>query len=863
MDLFKEFGNWANYDEEYKDCTWPDGDQRLLNCKLKNCKYDSQPIYGQFEGGLGYWPYMTEAKGVKWMVPGSVSGYYNKYGSTFQTTFHQLCTNMGGSIQISNNILLAPDGYSFEPNADGKVDGMLGYMLQNTPIGKMHPDDNRNFWTVVADTENFSGPLMYASPYFWEHPNSWRPEIRTWSDPDVKIGGATEGTEGNVGTVAVEMDGYYYFRMQDTEMHLDDNGDSTTITTGHVKYLRDWAWEVLEPVLDGTNSNTSPADVRAASQNARTKPDCIIRGQCDECWGEYLVSGQYGSGEDPFGYTVGGWGIGDDRVGGNPKESNDEWCHSKMPVDTSSPFLTCSNRVCRLTPYYRIPSDKSSDRGELIAEIDLPIDIKTALDAHAEKLWEPVSRANHGEYLDFPGDDQMACFDKPGPADPTLYCRRTTDERWLAYRWYRFVDQPEMNQVIGSLPEDEQEETKCYMQARIERLHEMQAKEQSPRWFDAPGALPIGKVKIDQGFIVTPPPGLEIGYVPVSIYTKLRHKPDDCEVVEGEYSSEPNPLPENYFVEPIWWRIDHSRDPQQCYPTNFSGDTYDVPGTLYLSKRDGSGDKYPYTIPKREEVGNFVPIDYDSDQCPRDGFGGLNPTPAPTPVPTPPTGFACFSESSTVEVRDKGIVSMKELQIGDQVLVSADTYEPIYSFGHYHKTIETQFLKILTTSSMSPLEITKDHMLFVNGRPVPASLVKFGDQLSLPDPGTTVTVEGIEAVSRKGAYAPFTPSGTIAVNGILASTFVAFQESEYLSIGGLRTPISFQWVAHTFETPHRTFCSFASTWCERELYSSTGISLWVYLPLHITEFAFAYGKPLAASLLLIRLVFRLRDSSKM
>lgn len=64
---FEEFGNWANYEEEFKDCTWPEDDDRLLNCKMDNCQYDSQPIYGTFEGGMGYWPYMTEAKGVKWM----------------------------------------------------------------------------------------------------------------------------------------------------------------------------------------------------------------------------------------------------------------------------------------------------------------------------------------------------------------------------------------------------------------------------------------------------------------------------------------------------------------------------------------------------------------------------------------------------------------------------------------------------------------------------------------------------------------------------------------------------------------------------------------------------------------------------
>lgn len=148
-----------------------------------------------------------------------------------------------------------------------------------------------------------------------------------------------------------------------------------------------------------------------------------------------------------FGYSVDGWGVADDRVEGNPEESDADWCHSKLPVDTSSPFLTCNNRVCRLTPYYRLPTDRSSDKGDLIAENDLPSDIKTALDAHAKELWEPVARQNHGGYLDGPDIDQMACFDKPGPADPTLYCRRTTDERWLAYRWYRFVDQPEMNQV--------------------------------------------------------------------------------------------------------------------------------------------------------------------------------------------------------------------------------------------------------------------------------------------------------------------------------------------------------------------------------------------------------------------------------
>lgn len=108
-------------------------------------------------------------------VPAAVSGYYSKFGTAFLNDLHQPCTNLGGAIQVSNNILLPADGYSFEPNSNGDVDGMLGYMLQRTPIGKMHADDDRNYWTIVVDTENFQGPLVYSSAYHWEHPNSWRP----------------------------------------------------------------------------------------------------------------------------------------------------------------------------------------------------------------------------------------------------------------------------------------------------------------------------------------------------------------------------------------------------------------------------------------------------------------------------------------------------------------------------------------------------------------------------------------------------------------------------------------------------------------------------------------------------------------
>jgi hypothetical protein len=174
---------------------------------------------------------------------------------------------------------------------------------------------------------------------------------------------------------------------------------------------------------------------------------------------------------------------------------------------------------------------------------------------------------------------------------------------------------------------------------------------------------------------------------------------------------------------------------------------------------------------------------------------------------------------------------MKELKIGDLVLTSASTYEAVYSFGHYHPKLEANFLKITTSSPFSkPLEISEQHMLFVNGRAIPASLVRIGDLLSLATPKTSSTVRverKIGTVVRQGVYAPFTPSGTLVVNKILASTFVAFQVSDVVMLGGgrIRTPLTFQWLAHTFESLHRTICSVAPRVCQRERYSSNGVSL--------------------------------------
>mmetsp|Transcript_25229 Transcript_25229/g.38261 ORF Transcript_25229/g.38261 Transcript_25229/m.38261 type:complete len:655 (+) Transcript_25229:59-2023(+) len=167
-------------------------------------------------------------------------------------------------------------------------------------------------------------------------------------------------------------------------------------------------------------------------------------------------------------------------------------------------------------------------------------------------------------------------------------------------------------------------------------------------------------------------------------------------------------------------------------------------------------------------------------------------------------GFiACFSGNSLVEVKDRGLVRMTDLTIGDIVQVSHNIYEPIYSFGHKNAKVSAEFLQIDTDINSVPLELSADHMVMLaNKRFVAASSLKEGDLL-VTSSEEVIVVKSITSILRKGVFAPFTASGTIVVDGILASNYIAYHGSEYMRIGHIETPLSCQWMAHIFNSVHR------------------------------------------------------------
>jgi hypothetical protein len=188
-----------------------------------------------------------------------------------------------------------------------------------------------------------------------------------------------------------------------------------------------------------------------------------------------------------------------------------------------------------------------------------------------------------------------------------------------------------------------------------------------------------------------------------------------------------------------------------------------------------------------------------------------------------------------VHEQTKGLIKMKDLEIGDSVKVDKETFDRVYGFGHYDATGIAQFYQIHVAGTKRPLELTHNHMIFVptgtEPKSIPASTIKVGDQVVLEDGRTTGLVTDINMVERPGLYAPFTESGRLVVSGVLASSYVSLQpRTEKLKIGPYTTPFSMQWLGHAFTFHRRLYCRYRTVCQEEEYDGETRMPSWVSGP---------------------------------
>jgi len=220
----------------------------------------------------------------------------------------------------------------------------------------------------------------------------------------------------------------------------------------------------------------------------------------------------------------------------------------------------------------------------------------------------------------------------------------------------------------------------------------------------------------------------------------------------------------------------------------------------------------------------------------------------------------CFPSNAQVERRDDvgttTIVRMKDLHRGDLVHIGGGHFEPVYTFGHYAPDVVANYLKIMPGG----LEISVNHLIATPDRGmIPAGHLKVGDmvfqeQLRNASSSTgyllePMQVQEIVSTEATGAFAPFTPSGKLVVDGLLVSSYALVDDDTPLTFAGI--PF-YQFAANAFEIPHRVACYYTTALCT-EAYDDHGVNVWVapFIPLveHLAQLP-STGQTIVAGIVL-------------
>jgi hypothetical protein len=162
--------------------------------------------------------------------------------------------------------------------------------------------------------------------------------------------------------------------------------------------------------------------------------------------------------------------------------------------------------LVKLPEYYRLTKGKNyKEQWVVVNAKDVPVETGLA------KVEFPRKRnANQKPYVT--PEEVDSSWKKPGPtAGP--FEAKLGDGSVVTYYWYRFADQPAL--LNADMTDTEREA----LQKRVEMLHR--------EWTNDRDYLPppvVGKLAdLDPAVLVTPPKGLEIGYVPIV----TRQAPDE------------------------------------------------------------------------------------------------------------------------------------------------------------------------------------------------------------------------------------------------------------------------------------------------------------------------------------------------
>ena len=444
-----------------------------------------EKIYSDIEGGLGWWRDTRFATETPKFIMGGVSLNFSEWANgpgAGKGRDWKKPTGNYAIAQLSPWVLWPPDGLNLKQGTNGELFG-YGYLplpltvAKKTTAGKDVPTGNQ-CWTLFLNTGNFKGPVTFFVPYFWSKPTVEKPELGGLfldarpSEPNKAVQMETQHVPAYL---AKDAKGDTYARVAPTHFPTKPGGDAPLIHR-ITAYNKAALWDGVQAWFDGGKAVSGTIDPKAAAVHT-------FKGAGGATWRIY-PPGTERNKKVPLAWNSFATPIALDDTSYGYK-----WAKDTVANDGS---------LITVPEYYRLEKDKKDkEKWVVVSAKDVPAETGLA------KVEFPTRRGpDRRPYLT--PDEPDSSWKKPGPAAGPFEAK-LGDGSVATYYWYRFADQPALLNADLTVAERET------LQKRVEMLHKSWTKD---REYLPPPT--VGKLAdLDPAVLVTPPKGLEVGYVPM------------------------------------------------------------------------------------------------------------------------------------------------------------------------------------------------------------------------------------------------------------------------------------------------------------------------------------------------------------
>ncbi|MEO2089752.1 MAG: hypothetical protein ABGY75_09675 [Gemmataceae bacterium] len=442
-------------------------------------------MYSDIEGGLGWWRDTRFATETTKFIMGGVALNFVEWANGPGAGKGRDWMKPAGHYaiaQLSPWVLWPPDGLNLKQGTSGELFG-YGYLPlpltqpKKTTAGKDVPTGDQ-CWTLFLNTGNFKGPVTFFVPYFWTKPTVEKPELAGMfldarpSEPNKAVQMETQHIPAFIGQ---DSKGDTYARVAPTRFPAAV-GTNAPLIHRITAYKKEALWDGVKAWFDGGKEATGAIDAKASAVHT-------FKGGGGATWQIYPPN--------------------------TPREKKVPlaWSSFATPTaldDTTYGYkwakeaVTMGGATVTLPEYYRLTKDpKGKDQWAVVNAKDVPAETGLAKVEFPKK-----SGPDRRPYVT--PDDADGSWKKPGPAAGPFEAK-LGDGSVVTYYWYRFADQPAL--LNADLTDGEREA----LQKRVEMLHK--------KWTKNREYLPpptVGKLaELDPGVLVTPPKGLDVGFVPI------------------------------------------------------------------------------------------------------------------------------------------------------------------------------------------------------------------------------------------------------------------------------------------------------------------------------------------------------------